>query len=633
MADFFTRLAMRSIGSGLAGGSLPMASAPSNGFDTLAGMTEAGGGDIVAPIDLATDPTAAPSPSNLTPRSPEPEVDISLPHDEAAPLSPRSRDIPVHEASSVDEEPAPGRHEDRVRADIPARADDLPAARIVPLGDMSETQTIEPARARMYDAPVEPAPFAEPSTQAPISHEAMPPAPSRFDPAPIRPAAAIDAAAIDAGAIDAGAQAEPASLDDATRMEDAAPRPSAMQTARDEESLEMIDPPRAEPRASVRPAATFEPGMNNEVVEESSRVARGENGAAPRDDARETFASSVTRRTPQPDLSTEPSSTGSFFRKLFGDRGRSARRRDEKPREFTSDDRDGRSPGTGLTSASQGSEARSASLPTIGGVHPASPDHPAIHEPMHLDAEPARNDPGMRSSSIDAGERGGAIPPAERAIAVDDARQRDSRAASRADATRVSHPASERAEGRRKIAEEMNRSRVNPVPSIEAPPLEGASHKASADTGTRHAHAAPRSNATPDASARPLPASKSRGDSSSAQAAPTPARVGDRSRVSEQPRSNAAPERTAGPPSREMRSQTKGNDLRPAKGQRGEPAADAAQGREKGGSAPTIRISIGRVEVRAEAPPSQPPPRQVQQPRGPALSLSEYLKQRNRGYR
>jgi len=49
-------------------------------------------------------------------------------------------------------------------------------------------------------------------------------------------------------------------------------------------------------------------------------------------------------------------------------------------------------------------------------------------------------------------------------------------------------------------------------------------------------------------------------------------------------------------------------------------------------TAPTVRVSIGRIEVRAvfpEQPQRQPPPL----PRNPALSLSEYLKQRDGGMR
>ena len=50
--------------------------------------------------------------------------------------------------------------------------------------------------------------------------------------------------------------------------------------------------------------------------------------------------------------------------------------------------------------------------------------------------------------------------------------------------------------------------------------------------------------------------------------------------------------------------------------------------------APTIRVNIGRIEVRANTPPPQPPaqpPRRVRS--GPMLSLDEYLNQRNKGQR
>lgn len=52
-------------------------------------------------------------------------------------------------------------------------------------------------------------------------------------------------------------------------------------------------------------------------------------------------------------------------------------------------------------------------------------------------------------------------------------------------------------------------------------------------------------------------------------------------------------------------------------------------------SAPTIRVAIGRIEVRAITPPPTPPPAQPSTPvrSGPALSLDEYLKQRNGGQR
>jgi hypothetical protein len=46
-------------------------------------------------------------------------------------------------------------------------------------------------------------------------------------------------------------------------------------------------------------------------------------------------------------------------------------------------------------------------------------------------------------------------------------------------------------------------------------------------------------------------------------------------------------------------------------------------------STPTIRVTIGRVEVRAIQPPMSPQPRTTPARRGPALSLNDYLKQRN----
>ncbi len=52
-------------------------------------------------------------------------------------------------------------------------------------------------------------------------------------------------------------------------------------------------------------------------------------------------------------------------------------------------------------------------------------------------------------------------------------------------------------------------------------------------------------------------------------------------------------------------------------------------------SVPEIRVAIGRIEVRAVTPPPPMPPVQLTTPErtGPALSLDDYLKQRNGGWR
>jgi len=50
-------------------------------------------------------------------------------------------------------------------------------------------------------------------------------------------------------------------------------------------------------------------------------------------------------------------------------------------------------------------------------------------------------------------------------------------------------------------------------------------------------------------------------------------------------------------------------------------------------SPPIVRVTIGRVEVRAILLPTSPPPRIPPARRGPALSLDDYLKQRNEGQR
>jgi hypothetical protein len=51
-------------------------------------------------------------------------------------------------------------------------------------------------------------------------------------------------------------------------------------------------------------------------------------------------------------------------------------------------------------------------------------------------------------------------------------------------------------------------------------------------------------------------------------------------------------------------------------------------------SAPAIRVTIGRIEVRAITPPPVPPAQRTTPARpGPELSLDDYLKQHNGGQR
>ncbi|HEY7126517.1 MAG TPA: hypothetical protein VH540_21445 [Ktedonobacterales bacterium] len=50
-------------------------------------------------------------------------------------------------------------------------------------------------------------------------------------------------------------------------------------------------------------------------------------------------------------------------------------------------------------------------------------------------------------------------------------------------------------------------------------------------------------------------------------------------------------------------------------------------------TSPTIRVTIGRIDVRAMLPPQNQPPRAAPARSGPALSLDEYLKRRERGER
>jgi hypothetical protein len=60
------------------------------------------------------------------------------------------------------------------------------------------------------------------------------------------------------------------------------------------------------------------------------------------------------------------------------------------------------------------------------------------------------------------------------------------------------------------------------------------------------------------------------------------------------------------------------------------PAEPTRTSRARDAAQPVIRVTIGRVEVKANMPPP-PPPRARSTPRKPALSLSAYLQQRREG--
>jgi hypothetical protein len=63
-----------------------------------------------------------------------------------------------------------------------------------------------------------------------------------------------------------------------------------------------------------------------------------------------------------------------------------------------------------------------------------------------------------------------------------------------------------------------------------------------------------------------------------------------------------------------------------------EPIADVPLHQARANQAPTIRVTIGRIEIRAAMPPA-PPPRARPVRRQPALPLEQYLQRRNEGRR
>jgi len=62
------------------------------------------------------------------------------------------------------------------------------------------------------------------------------------------------------------------------------------------------------------------------------------------------------------------------------------------------------------------------------------------------------------------------------------------------------------------------------------------------------------------------------------------------------------------------------------------PAVRQEAAQAKGATAPVVRVTIGRIEVRGIMP-SPPAPRAIPGTRGPALTLEEYLRQRSEGRR
>jgi hypothetical protein len=61
------------------------------------------------------------------------------------------------------------------------------------------------------------------------------------------------------------------------------------------------------------------------------------------------------------------------------------------------------------------------------------------------------------------------------------------------------------------------------------------------------------------------------------------------------------------------------------------PERSSADGRDAAEAAPVIRVTIGRIDVRAVA--EVPPPSSARRPAAPRLSLDEYLRERARGER
>ena len=124
----------------------------------------------------------------------------------------------------------------------------------------------------------------------------------------------------------------------------------------------------------------------------------------------------------------------------------------------------------------------------------------------------------------------------------------------------------------------------------------------------------------------PEPSPETSKEVSESQRASRPSRP-ERRQVPEAPPSTTSPQRPLVP-----------RVLRPNIAARREPARPMPEEQEGAlpelpSSPPTVRVTIGRVEVRAILPPTSPPPRIPPARRGPALSLDDYLKQRNEGQR
>ncbi|HVF91212.1 MAG TPA: hypothetical protein VNH22_14190 [Blastocatellia bacterium] len=74
-------------------------------------------------------------------------------------------------------------------------------------------------------------------------------------------------------------------------------------------------------------------------------------------------------------------------------------------------------------------------------------------------------------------------------------------------------------------------------------------------------------------------------------------------------------------------------EISPAERSANGPEAQREAARQEAPPAPIIKVSIGRIEVRAVAPHAPPAPRARPRPPGAALTLNDYLKQRDEGKR
>lgn len=656
MSDFFTRLALRTIDFS----SPAHTSTVSNTLAPTAAMPESPVEDLVAGESVSPESDVrevhAPHTGDVPPVPTASAPAVS----QQEPALPRLRDAapPASIEPARHAEPEDSLHEESVERETakPSGARRESSAHTAPAS--AESDPVESAHASNDR-------LERPTPQAPI-HPAPPAALATIEPASIHePAPApLEAPAPSSERIDRtiDVRSDSASRDAVQRDESIDAR------THESESHEM----RVEPLPTIAPASPL-PEMPHES-EEVINPAAPQGRASERDRRSESVGRSESTERAEPTRRTEemrqsgadhaaPQPPGpmprmrSFFRGLFPSQQEEQppeRRDDAARQEDRSSARD-----VSERAALEAKQDPSPPAMTFGTVHPFT----AGAEPLDIASDDAETssapmrDGGSRSASSDGARASGATSKEERSTASD---RKGSSADRSQPASRDRMPSSPKPftapHGDAPHADDAkrldDRSRAERTKSLEAaqqplpqgsirpgagqsndlPTIEEGSEtpqrsvKSSEPRRTSKASSSP--STTRSQSARPSGAEIAREIVKPLKAEAERLEV----RLAAESASQARAERGGEAP--RPASEASAPDVRPMSSHVVErpPESTPAARRESAPPPPAIRVSIGKVEVRAEPPPSAQTPRAAARPRGPAVSLSDYLKQRNRGH-